>query len=251
MVTVIRISTNWRLAVVVALVCVRPSPASAQLASEAQVRAEVEAGAYERAEQLARARVLELTPRLGQSAPEVRAGEQLLVETLILNGRGAQRTTLDLARRLAQPTVDGGLPPVPVRSGPRPRARRRGGIRRIGQGSDRGLERSAEPGEFGPGRSRRRSAPSGACAGLRRPFGRGPHVTAAKPRVSPRPRCRGPAGGHAARGGVGASAEQGTTPPPAWPSARCSAFANRHRTIPGMPTRSACLAFNCGSKGTF
>ena len=112
MVTVIRISTNWRLAVVVALVCVRPSPASAQLASEAQVRAEVEAGAYERAEQLARARVLELTPRLGQSAPEVRAGEQLLVETLILNGRGAQRTTLDLARRLAQPTVDGGLPPV-------------------------------------------------------------------------------------------------------------------------------------------
>jgi CHAT domain-containing protein/tetratricopeptide (TPR) repeat protein len=108
----IRSSILWRLVVVAGLLWLNPSSVSAQTPTDAQVRAELEAGAYDRAERLARDRVVALTPRLGQGAADVRSSEQLLIEALILNGRGAERGTLDLARRLAQRTPDGRPPSV-------------------------------------------------------------------------------------------------------------------------------------------
>jgi tetratricopeptide (TPR) repeat protein/CHAT domain-containing protein len=99
-----------RLAVVVGLLCLSLAAASAQTPSETQVREALDSGAYDRAEALARDRVLALTPRLGQAAPDVQSAEQFLVEALLVNGRGTQRGTLDLARRLAQVRVDGRPP---------------------------------------------------------------------------------------------------------------------------------------------
>ena len=108
----IRSSVLWRLVVVGGLFWLHPSSGSAQTPSETQIREALDSGAYDRAETLARDRVLALTPRLGQAATDVRAAEQLLVEALVLNGRGTQRSTLDLARRLAQVGIDGRAPSV-------------------------------------------------------------------------------------------------------------------------------------------
>ena len=63
------------------------------------VRALLAAGLYEQAETAARNRVDRLRGSLGDEAPEVAAASDDLVRALILNGRGTDAQTLELAKR--------------------------------------------------------------------------------------------------------------------------------------------------------